>query len=168
MLRFALVGKSGSGKSEVAKLLNQDFGCRIVKTGSICRQIAQILFGNEEKRSTQILDDALTSIDPSIFLRAAIRGLDSNESIVIDALRFKSDLQIASALGCATIRVDAADEERVRRLRVRGQTFDLKRDGHHRSETELDDHPVDHIITNAGTICDLRLQVADIVTPRLK
>ncbi len=161
--RFALLGKSGAGKSEVAKALNEQLGCRIVKTGAICRTISRILFGNEDKRSTQILDDALVVIDPSVFLKAAVRDVRPGEPIVIDALRFLSDTVIADDLGCKRLRVVASADERVRRLRSRQQAFDLGRDGRHRSETELDDHPVDHVITNSGTKADLGRQVADIV-----
>jgi dephospho-CoA kinase len=168
LLRVALIGKSGSGKSEVARLLKEEFGCRVVKTGAICREIAQLLFGNDNKHSTQIIDDALTTIESSIFLRAALRSLSPDESIVIDALRFESDLEIARALGCTVIRVTAADQERVRRLLARGQKFDLSRDGQHRSETELDYHPVDHTAVNEGTIGDLRLRVAEIMTQHLR
>ena len=30
----AVIGKSGSGKSEIATLLKEAFGCRVVKTGA--------------------------------------------------------------------------------------------------------------------------------------
>lgn len=161
--RFALLGKSGAGKSEIAKALKEHLGCRIVKTGAICRTISQVLFGNEDKHSTQILDDALTVLDPSIFLKAAARDITFNEAIVIDALRFMSDVAIADHLGCKLVRVVANADERVRRLQLRQQTFELARDGVHRSETELDACPVDHVIMNGGTMSDLQSQVADVV-----
>ena len=68
-----------------------------LKTGAVCRQIAKLLFGNEDKKSTQILDDALTPIDSSLFLRATLRGADMGRPFVIDSLRFNTDLQLA---GC--------------------------------------------------------------------
>jgi len=154
--RFALVGKSGSGKSEVCRFLSESRGIRLIKTGAICRQIARLLFDNEDKRSTQILDDALTPIDPSIFLRAALRGVGPDENFVIDALRFREDLAVAREAGCMVIRVVASDEVRVRRLVARGQAFDLETDGCHRSEVELDDAPVDLEIVNEGEIPALR------------
>lgn len=161
--RFALLGKSGAGKSEVARALNETLGCRIVKTGALCRSISRILFGNEDKRSTQVLDDALTMIDPSIFLKAAARDIGPDDPIVIDALRFASDIAIADDLGCKLLRVVASTDERVRRLELRQQAFELDRDGVHRSETELDGHAVDHVITNDGTKLDLQRQIADVI-----
>jgi hypothetical protein len=146
--RFALVGRSGSGKSEACRFLSKSLGIRHIKTGAICRQIARLLFDNEDKHSTQILDDALTPIDPSIFLRAALRDVGPDECFVIDALRFREDLAFARELGCTVIRIIASDNTRVRRLAARGQAFDLKTDGAHRSEVELDDAPVDLEICN--------------------
>jgi Cytidylate kinase len=148
--RFALVGKSGSGKSEASRFLSESRGIRLIKTGAICRQIARLLFDNEDKRSTQILDDALTPIDPSIFLRAALRGVDPAGGLVIDALRFWEDLAIARELGCMVIRVVASDQIRLCRLVARGQVFAPETDGRHRSEVELGDAPVDLEIRNEG------------------
>lgn len=158
--RFALIGKSGAGKSEVGVILKDRLGLRIIKTGAICRQISKMLFGNEDKRSTQLLDDALTSIDASIFVRAALRDVRTEERFVIDALRFTSDLEIARARGCTIIRVVADDSTRCRRLKARGQEFSLESDGKHRSEVELDSVPVDHLIVNDGSLEVLRMRVA--------
>ncbi|MFT8245554.1 hypothetical protein [Roseomonas sp. BN140053] len=102
-----------------------------------------------------MLDDALTPIDPSIFLRAALRGIPSNDGFVIDALRFRDDLSIARDLGCRVIRIVAADETRLRRLKARGQVFNIETDGYHRSEVELDDAEVDYEIRNDGEISQL-------------
>jgi dephospho-CoA kinase len=148
--RFALVGKSGSGKSEACRFLCESREIRLIKTGAICRQIARLLFDNEDKRSTQLLDDALSSIDPSIFLRAAMRGVSPDDCFVIDALRFREDLVMAREAGCMVIRIVASDEIRLSRLVARGQAFDPETDGRHRSEVELDDAPVDLEIRNEG------------------
>jgi dephospho-CoA kinase len=162
-IRFALIGKSGSGKSTVSSIMREERGLTIVKTGAICRKIANLLFGNENKSTTQLLDDVLTGLDPSIFLKAAVRDLPDRSDFVIDALRFHSDFTLARELGCSIIRVVSDDAERVRRLEVRGQAFELQRDGLHRSERELDDVPVDYEIANTGTLNDIRSSVAVIM-----
>jgi hypothetical protein len=135
--------------------LSESRGIRLIRTGAICRQIARLLFDNEDKRSTQILDDALTTIHPSIFLRAALRGVGPAEDLVIDALRFWEDVALARELGFIVIRVVASDDVRLFRLVARGQVFDPKKDGHHRSEVELDNAPVDLEIRNEGEISSL-------------
>lgn len=154
--RIALIGKSGAGKSASAHLLSEQAGLAHVRTGLICRQISKMLFGNENKTSTQILDDALTPIDNSLFLRAALRDLDLSCPFVIDSLRFESDLAIARSLGCFVIRISADDQARYRRLSERSQIYDPLKDGLHRSETELDSAAVNAVVLNNGTHEDLR------------
>lgn len=154
-VRIALIGKSGSGKSEVASYLSGKYGCEIVKTGAICRSISMILFGNDEKASTQLLDDALTTIDPSIFLRAGLRSVGAGGPVVVDALRFLDDLQLAKSLDFQTLRVTADSGLRLERLTARGQAFDLGTQGLHRSEVDLDAVRTDFSITNNGSLADL-------------
>ena len=154
-IRFALVGKSGTGKSTAGRRMSGLVGVDHVRTGVICRQIASVLFGNDDKRSTQMLDDALTALDPSIFVRAALRSYGEDAGYVLDALRFKSDALLARDLSCRIVRVVAPPELRYQRLRDRGQSFDPATDGLHRSEVELDAMQVDHEVVNDGSIGQL-------------
>lgn len=159
-MRLALIGRSGTGKSEVARCFVELTRGELIKTGAICRQISHLLFGNDEKSSTQLLDDALTQIDPSIFLKAALRSATLSNAAVIDSLRFSTDLVLAQSLAFRTARVLANDDTRVKRLALRGQAFDLLRDGQHRSELELDAIQTDYVIENDGTLDDLCAKVA--------
>lgn len=149
--RFALIGKSGAGKSTVAEQIEREYGIRRISTGTICREISMLLFGNEEKASTQRVDDALTQIEPSIFLRAALRGIESEAAICVDSLRFLTDYDLARDEGFEVIRVIASDETRICRLTARGQAFNPDVEGRHRSETELDTAEADFTIHNDGT-----------------
>ena len=110
-----------------------------------------LLFGNEDKASTQQIDDALTQIDPSIFLQAALRAVAPEERICVDSLRFMADYNIVRAQGFEIIRVTASEDTRTRRLAARGQVFNIETDGRHRSETELDTAETDFTIYNDGT-----------------
>lgn len=149
-IRIALIGKSGAGKSTVAGLLKLFCNTERISTGAICRSIARLLFGDEAKSSTQRIDDALTEIDPSIFLNAALRQTPNDRSVCIDSLRFKSDLEVARARGFTIVRIVAGEQERIERLARRGQAFDPDVDAAHRSEIELDGVDVDHTIVNNG------------------
>lgn len=152
LMRVALIGKSGVGKSTVAKLLNYHAGAERVSSGAICRQIAKMLFGNDHKSTTQKLDDALTKVDPSVFLNAALLAAPAGRPICLDSLRFESDYEIARSRGFTIVRVIAPDDVRIARLTERGQKFDLVKDGSHRSETELDEVDVDYTVENSGDI----------------
>jgi len=161
-LRFALIGRSGSGKSEAGRLLSTRLKIQHVKTGTICRQIARLLFNNEDKQSTQRLDDVLTQLDPSIFLKAALRPISSADSFLLDSLRFNEDLSLARSLGCTIIRITAPDSIRIDRLKARGQVFAAEIDGVHRSELELDDASVDFEISNEGSLDELDAALATV------
>ena len=163
--RFALIGRTGAGKSEVAQILGELRGCQIVKTGRICRQVSKLLFGNEDKRSTQLLDDVLTPIDASIFLKAALRDINIDLPTVIDSLRFTSDFKLAGEMGFRIIRVAAPEHQRNLRLTERGQVFDPTRNGNHRSEIELDHVPVLFTLVNDGSREELRERLTKAIEP---
>jgi dephospho-CoA kinase len=151
MCSFALIGKSGSGKTSAARIFESRFGVLTVSTGTICRKISSLLFGNDDKAATQRLDDALTAMDASIFVKAALRNVPPERLICLDALRFSSDLVVACERGLITIRITAPENIRNLRLAERKQGFNPAIDGIHRSETELNDVPVDYTIVNDGT-----------------
>jgi len=159
LLRIALIGQSGSGKTQTASLLRDEFDCKIVKTGQICRKISQILFGNEDKSSTQKLDDALTPLDPSIFLRACLRELPPDGNIVVDSLRFSTDATLVTSIGFKTLRVRAPLDTRIVRLHERGQIFDPVLNAAHRSETELEAYPANIEIDNVGSLDELHAKI---------
>ncbi|MGV1769357.1 hypothetical protein ACQZ6B_04190 [Agrobacterium vitis] len=161
-IRLALMGKSGAGKSTAAEMIAERYQIRRLSTGLICRQISQLLFGNEDKASTQKIDDALIKIDKSIFLKAVLRDVAPNESICIDSLRFKADFEIARELGFFIIRIGASDQLRLERLKSRGQVFDLTVDGLHRSEVELDEAAADLEIVNDGSLDTMKREVESI------
>ncbi|WP_186766720.1 HD domain-containing protein [Puniceibacterium confluentis] len=163
LMQVALIGKSGVGKSTLAKLLNYHSGTERVSSGTICRQIAKLLFGNDDKSTTQTLDDALTSIDSSIFLNAALLTAPTGRPICLDSLRFRSDYEIARRRGFTIVRVIAPDEVRVARLSERGQRFDPGKDGTHRSETELDTVDVDYTVENSGDIDALENSIRTLI-----
>lgn len=160
--RIALIGKTGAGKSEVSRYL-ESLGSRRCSTGAVCRSISTILFGDDSKRNTQALDDVLTLIDPSIFLKAALRDLDQAAPLVIDSLRFLSDYDFVRSQGFSVIRVTASEENRKDWLMKRGEKFDFGRDACHRTEIELDEVAVDATIVNDGTKDALLDQVREIV-----
>lgn len=162
-MKIALLGKSGTGKSEVANLWHDATAAEIIQTGAICRQISHILFGNEDKSSTHLIDDRLREIDSSIFLKAAMRNFDTNNAFIIDSLRFRSDYEIATRLACTTVRVESELDIRMQRLEERGQVFVSGRDDAHISEIDLDNVSVDYIIHNNSTRDSLKSDVLRII-----
>lgn len=148
--RIALIGKSGVGKSTLSQQLVDLEGFQLCSTGQICRGICQALFGEESKASAMKVTDALREIDSSIFLKAAMRGLAVDRPTVIDAIRFRSDVEIARQHAFALVRVHVNRDIQLQRLNERGQVMN-EPDHLHSSETELDEVEADYdLINEAG------------------
>src|SRR5580693_3608313 len=106
--RIGIIGFTGVGKSTVAEHLKTAHGFQIVGTGAMCRAVSMLVFGNEDKRNLLSLTDALRSIDPSIFLKAALRRAQTDAPLVIDAVRFEADYYYALENGFHLIRLRAS------------------------------------------------------------
>lgn len=163
MKRIALMGKSGVGKTEVAKHLAEKHGFTRCSTGPICREIATLLFGESTKKNMQLVSDALSDVLPSVFLRAALTRVDlPSTTIVIDALRYATDYALAREREFTIVRVVASEERRRVFLDQRAEPFDFATDGVHQTEVELDASIADHTIANEGSLDDL-IRAADAV-----
>lgn len=84
---------------------------------------------------------------------------------MIDSLRFIDDVKLAKRMGFRTLRVTCDEKLRWARLASRGQTFDPKTDGLHRSEIELDSYAADYEIHNLGTLADLNSAIDSLAQP---
>lgn len=155
MKRIALMGKSGVGKTEVAKRLASEHGFTRCSTGPICREIAERLFGKATKTNMQLVSDVLIDLIPSVFLRAALAQVSGSSHVVIDALRYSADYDLARECGFTVVRVTTSEERRRRFLEARGEPFDFETDGVHQTEVELDEAIADQTIANEGSLEDL-------------
>jgi cytidylate kinase len=147
-VKVALSGASGSGKSWVAHYLVERHGFVRASTGDICRAISTILFGNNDKASLNQVSEAIRGIDETIFVRAALRGIRAPR-IVLDSVRYLSDIPIVRAAGFQVWRIDCPSRERAVRLAARGQAIQDS-DLQHASESELDRGPFDVLVSNFG------------------
>jgi len=145
-VKIALSGTSGSGKGTVAKILVEQHNFVRASTGDICRQISQLLYGNEDKKNLNSISAAINQIDNSIFINAALRNI-KNDKIVFDSIRYRSDMLTLKKLGFVIWRVEASIDIRKDRLKGRAQVI-VEDDFYHASEIELDDCIFDATILN--------------------
>jgi hypothetical protein len=117
----------------------------------MCRAVSRLLYGNEDKSNLIALTDALQSLDPTVFLKASLRNLSSEKSLVIDALRYIHDYEYAVAQAFYLVRITSPLHLRRKWLEERGQRFDFETDGKHASETQLSHVQVDVTVENDGT-----------------
>src|SRR6267154_1925291 len=114
--RIGLIGLTGVGKSTAARHLRDVHGFEIGTTRAVCRAVSRLLYGNEDKTHLLALTDALQSLDPAIFLKAALRSLPAEKSFVIDALRYTHDHDYAVLQQLHLIRITAPLHLRRQRL----------------------------------------------------
>jgi dephospho-CoA kinase len=154
-MNIALSGKSGCGKTTIAKYLIDNHGYILCNTGKTCRKICNILFGNESKEILNKVTDAMKSIDENIWFKNAISEIKSNKFIVIDSMRFKSDYFYLKTNGFVLIRVECRHNILLERLSARGQIVNPGEDFKHKSEVDLDDMQFDYIINNNSPVENL-------------
>jgi dephospho-CoA kinase len=109
------------------------------------------------------LTDALQSLDPAIFLKAALQKLPVEKSFVIDALRYTHDYEYAKLQQLFLIRITAPLHLRRARLQERGQVFDFETDGKHASELQLSEVAVNATVANDGTKCQLFARIDNLM-----
>ncbi len=145
-IKVALYGHSGSGKSFIAQYLVEEYQFSWVSTGSICRRISSLLFGNEHKSNLNQISSKLREIDERIWINAALNGLDK-QRVVFDSIRYKSDFNFLKSLGYTCIRIVAGSSLEAARLRQRSQVM-TSSDHTHESEVSLDCVQFDYTIMN--------------------
>ncbi len=95
------------------------------------------------------LTDAMRKIDPAIWLRVALKNLDSfDRNVVIDSIRFADDYAYAREKDFRLWRITSPLHIRLSRLKRRGQEYDMISDEQHITETALEELPMDEIIEN--------------------
>lgn len=152
---IGLCGKSGSGKSTVASYLVSEFGYTHIKTGTACREIALMLFADDSKTTLNAVTDALRSIQPDVWITAALRDAPANQLVVVDSLRFVPDYMLLRQKQYSLWRVEAPLAVRIARLTGRGQEYNPPTDEEAEAETELDGMPFDFVLhNNADTVVE--------------
>lgn len=152
---IALCGRSGSGKTTIAKYIVSQYGFTLCSTGWIIRQISKLLFQTTSRTHLNLLTDALKAIEPNILISAALNNCKENGPIIFDSIRFKSDYYYLKSHGYFFIKVTAAKNIRLNRMNDRGQKHDAKVDENHVTEKDLDGVEFDFIIDNSSTISEL-------------
>ncbi len=145
---LALWARSGAGKSLAARYLVERHGYQACQPGEVCREITQRLFHEQSKATLNKVNDALRSIEPNIWLRLGMEAVNRKDGVLIDGIRFKSNLDFCREWSFRLVKIEASQNTRLRRLAERNQAFDIETDGKHAGETELEGEPFDHVIQN--------------------
>lgn len=112
----------------------------------------------EVRRTLQHFGQGIRDLDEDFWLNLVLRKVDGaarlNIPVVVSDVRYGNEAFELRERGFTLVRV--------KRVSATGR-FLPGENGTHRSETELDDYPVNHTLTNCGTIAELHAQVDDLV-----
>jgi cytidylate kinase len=145
---IAIWARSGAGKSFATKYLEERYGYEACKPGAICREITLRLFGEDSKTTLNKVNDALRKIEPNIWLRLGFEAVGREDGILIDGIRFISNVDFCRQNGFLMVKIVASEATRLARLAARGQAFDLMVDGEHAGETEIENESFAHTVHN--------------------
>jgi dephospho-CoA kinase len=145
---IAIWARSGAGKSFATKYLEDRYGYETCKPGAICREVTLRLFGEDSKTTLNKVNDALRQIEPNIWLRLGFEALSRKDGVLIDGIRFVSNVEFCRQNGFRMVKIVAEEATRLARLAARGQAFDVKVDGEHSGETEIENESFDHTVHN--------------------
>src|SRR5947209_1893548 len=88
---IALTGRSGSGKTEVARHLVSRYGYHRCSPGDLCRHICKTLFNSENRSLMNQVTEAVRSIREDAWLTAALLNAPAGKELVYDSMRFECD-----------------------------------------------------------------------------
>lgn len=180
MIKIALLGKQGVGKSVVAAELAKAHGLEIVTLASPLKQIATTILGREiiKKQDRAFLCELGAVIRAHIDINYFVKRVTEYVSFmstqrqygggfVIDDLRFQNEVKMLKDEGFITIRLKVSDETRYDRLEARDgvnmvQCVSADKD---LSENDLNDYVADFCITGEGLT---PVEIADIIESLVK
>ena len=167
-LRLYLAGPAGSGKTTVARLLEERHRFLRVALGDFPRAIAVSRGLAPERVTLQALGDEFRARDGQDALaRLALGRLDElghggPGRVVVDGVRLPEEAQTLRAAGFLGVSVRAADDVRARLLARRGEALPAAAT-EHRTEVEAPAVPADLVIQNDGDPEHLASAVRDLV-----
>lgn len=164
-------GRGGSGKTEIANYLVEQYGYTEITLADPIYEIAEKYYGMEKKdrRLLQEIGQKLREIDPDIWVKYAIRTIENNPDIkyVLSDVRQENEYEHFYEMGFSPIRVFASLENRIQRIEKRdGIKVDdeyIDRLENNRAETGADDKYYFKDIDNNGAVSDLHRRIDGIV-----
>lgn len=156
-LRIYVSGPAGSGKTEVARLLQVQHGFTRVSLGDLCRAEARRRGWPEDRAHLQAAGDRLRGADPAQLAALALAQVRCcTGPVVIEGVRLQAEARYLREHGCIGVAVEAPEALRAARLRARDGS---SRVPEHTTEREAGALPVDLRLTNGGDRESLERQV---------
>jgi dephospho-CoA kinase len=147
-LRLFLSGPAGSGKTEVARLLEEQHHFCRVSLGDLCRAECARRGWPQDRPHLQRAGDLLRAGDPSRLAALALaKARNLRGPLVIEGVRLGAEAGYLRARGVIGVAVEAPAEVRAARLLVRDGSSRVPQ---HRTEREAGTLPADLRLVNDG------------------
>ncbi|MHC8516792.1 AAA family ATPase [Sporosarcina sp. ITBMC105] len=167
-IKIALVGKLRAGKDALAMRLALRHDFATIAFGDALKRVAHDAFPwiprEPKPRDLYQFMDVLREYDEDIYVKHLERAyrvyadMRHVEGIVVTDIRQRNEYDWCRANGFVIVRVNAADELRIKRAIAAGDDFTVH-DLAHKTELAVDNFAVDYEIDNNGTLVDLYAQV---------
>lgn len=155
-MKIALSGRTGSGKSTVARYLQDKHHFAWACPGDHCRSAAKLIFGRWDRLLLNQLDDAVRKMDEDVWVKAALRELPPTaDNIVVDGVRYLSNYEYLKPKGYLFCVINSNLQDNLKRLSERDQDLHVERPFAHKGEYEFETIRFDYKITNNGSIDEL-------------
>jgi dephospho-CoA kinase len=123
-IKIAFTGWAGSGKSDAAKYIKNEYGADVISFADGIKYIDKYLFGNgkKDRNRLQKIGEFFRSIDPDIWVKRTVETVEFESDIVVDDLRRENEYEALKKAGFKFVRIVAGEDIRVERI--------LERDGY--------------------------------------
>ena len=91
-MKIALIGKMGSGKTTLAKYIEERYGYSLLSFATPVKKYAKELFNvhTKDRAFLQAFGQKMKEIDPDIWVNCIIRQIIT-DSVIIDDVRFPNE-----------------------------------------------------------------------------
>ncbi len=168
-LLIGITGHMGSGKSTAAThIINKYKFIRMRLSGKM-REIAQELELEITRDLLQGIGRFFREFDDDVWIKYLAKKIqESSDSIVVDDIRRRNEVDYLKSLGFKFIRIETSSETRKKRLEIRMSEKisdqDWKRWSDHLTEIQISQLPVNYIVKNNGTLKELTDQIDVLVS----
>lgn len=154
----------GSGKSTAAAHIAEKYGFTRMRLSGKMREIGKDLNVEISRDFLQGIGKFFRDYDDDVWVKHLARKIQkSSNSIIVDDIRRKNEIDFLKPLGFTFVRIESSIEKRRKRIETRRNKKisdrDWKRWSDHLTEIQVSQLPVDYILENEGTSKELITQV---------
>ena len=154
----------GSGKSAAATYIAEKYGFIRMRISGKMREISQELDLEITRDLLQGIGKFFREFDDDVWIKYLVKKIQaSTDSVVVDDIRRKNEVDYLKSLGFVLIRIDSSSEVRKMRIETRDNEKisdqDWERWANHLTEVQVIQLPVDYTIENNGTLQELKDEI---------